>query len=114
MFVNIRTQVLLWTAQRASAAVLAVCVLVHLLTMIYAVHGGLTAAEILSRTRGSAGWAAFYALFVLAVAVHAPIGLRTVLSETFNWRGRALEATVLAIGVLLAVLGFRAVYAVFA
>ncbi|MBM3356189.1 MAG: succinate dehydrogenase [Betaproteobacteria bacterium] len=110
---SVRAQVLLWTAQRASAAVLAACVLVHLLTMIYAVQGGLTAAEILSRTRGSVGWAAFYALFVAAVAIHAPIGLRTVLSETFQWRGRALEATVLMIGIVLAVLGFRAVYAVF-
>ena len=34
---NIRAQVLLWTAQRISAAVLALCVLVHLVTMIYAV-----------------------------------------------------------------------------
>ena len=34
-------------------------------------RGGLSAAEILERTRGSVGWAAFYALFVLAVAVHA-------------------------------------------
>ncbi len=104
---------LLWTAQRLTAAVLAVCVVVHLVTVIYAVRNGLSAAEILGRTRGNAAWAAFYALFVLAVAVHAPIGLRNVLSETFNWRGRGLEMTVLAIGVLLAVWGFRAVYAVF-
>jgi succinate dehydrogenase subunit C len=110
---NTRAQVLLWTAQRFSAAVLAVCVLVHLVTVIYAVRNGLSAAEILGRTRGNAGWAAFYALFVLAVAVHAPIGLRNVLSETFNWRGRGLETTVLAIGLVLAGWGFRAVYAVF-
>ena len=55
--------------------VLALCVLVHLATLIYAVRGGLSAAEILGRTHGSSGWASFYALFVLAVAVHAPIGL---------------------------------------
>lgn len=110
---SVRTQVLLWAAQRASGAVLAICVLVHLVTIIYAVRSGLTAAEILGRTRGSAGWAAFYTLFVAAVAVHAPIGLRTVLSETFNWRGTGLEITVLVIGLLLALWGFRAVYAVF-
>src|ERR1700704_6604748 len=110
---NVRTQVLLWTAQRVSAAVLAVCVLVHLLTVIYAVRSGLSAAEILGRTRGSAGWAAFYGLFVVAVAVHAPIGLRNVLSESFNWRGRSLEITVLALAIVLALWGFRAVYAVF-
>ena len=110
---NIRTQVLLWAAQRASAAVLAVCVIVHLITIIYAVRNGLSAAEILGRTRSSAGWAAFYTLFVVAVAVHAPIGLRNFLAETFSWRGRGLDVTVLAIALTLAMLGFRAVYAVF-
>ena len=111
---NTRTQVLLWTAQRASAAVLAVCVVVHLVTIIYAVRNGLSAAEILGRTRGSYAWAGFYAIFVTAVAVHATIGLRSVLAETFNWRGRALEATVLAVALATAIWGLRAVWAVFA
>ena len=110
---SVRAQVLLWTAQRVSAMVLALCVMVHLVTIIYAVRNGLSAAEILGRTRGNLAWAAFYTFFVLAVAVHAPIGLRNVLSETFNWRGRGLEITVLATGLLLAGWGFRAVYAVF-
>lgn len=110
---NVRAQVLLWAAQRASAAVLAVCVLVHLVTVIYAVRNGLSAAEILGRTRGSIEWAAFYVVFVTAVAVHAPIGLRTFLSETFNWRGGGLDITVMAVALLLAGAGFRAVYAVF-
>jgi len=110
---SIRAQVLLWTAQRISAAVLAVCVIVHLVTVIYAVRNGLSAAEILGRTRGSLGWAAFYALFVLAVTVHAPIGLRNFLSETFNWRGSGLNIAVMAIALTLAMWGFRAVYAVF-
>jgi len=108
-----RTQVLLWTAQRASAVVLAVCVLVHLATVIYAVRNGLSAAELLGRTRGSYGWLGFYAIFVAAVAVHAPIGLRSVLAETFNWRGTGLDITVVAIGLALAIWGLRAVYAVF-
>ena len=106
-------QVLLWTAQRASAAVLAACVLVHLVTIVYAVRNGLTAAEILGRTSGSIGWAAFYALFVVAVSIHAPIGLRNVLAETLAWRGRGLDITVMAIGLTLAMWGFRAVLAVF-
>ena len=112
--VTLRTQVLLWTAQRASAVVLAVCVLVHLVTIIYAVRNGLTAAEILGRTRGSAGWAMFYGLFVAAVAVHAPIGLRNVLAETIGWRGRSLEAAMLIFGIAIALWGARAVYAVVA
>jgi fumarate reductase subunit C len=110
---GVRWQVVLWAAQRISAAVLAVCVLVHLATMIYAIRDGLTAAEILGRTRGNAGWFAFYAVFVAAVSVHAPIGLRTVLAEMLAWRGRALEWMMFAIGIVLAFLGFRAVWAVF-
>jgi len=110
---SVRAQVLLWAVQRASAAVLAVCVIVHLITIIYAVRNGLSAAEILGRTRGNAGWAAFYVLFVLAVAVHAPIGLRNVLAETFNWRGGGPDILVMAIALTLAMWGFRAVIAVF-
>jgi succinate dehydrogenase subunit C len=111
---SVRGQVLLWTAQRASAAILAVCVIVHLVTVIYAVRNGLSAAEILGRTRGNAGWAAFYFVFVAAIAVHAPIGLRSVLAESFDWRGKGLDITVAVIGAALALWGFRAVYAVFA
>ncbi len=110
---NARAQVWLWIAQRASAAVLAVCVLVHLLLMIYAVRGGLSAAEILGRTRGNAGWLVFYGVFVAAIAVHGPIGLRNILAETFGWRGTGLNLLVLLGGLALAVWGGRAVWAVF-
>ena len=108
-----RNQVLLWGAQRISAMVLALCVVVHLVTMIYAVRSGLSAAEILGRTQGSVPWFAFYALFVIAVAVHAPIGLRTIFSETFNWRGRGLDVLTGVIGLSLAMWGMRAVIGVF-
>jgi fumarate reductase subunit C len=104
-----RTETLLWTAQRATAAVLAICVAVHLATIIYAVRGGLTAAEILERTRGSFGWMLFYIVFVLAVAIHAPIGLRTILREMTLWRGPSLDAATALAAVLLIVLGWRAV-----
>jgi fumarate reductase subunit C len=110
---NVRAQVLLWTAQRASAAILAVCVIIHLATIIYAVRNGLSAAEILGRTRGSYAWCGFYAIFVAAVAVHAPIGLRSLLAEMFDWRGTGLDLAVTAIALALALWGFRAVYAVF-
>jgi succinate dehydrogenase hydrophobic anchor subunit len=71
----------LFLAQRASAMVLAFAVTVHLATILYAVRGGLTAGEVLGRTRGNGWFLAFYVLFVLAVAVHAPIGLRNVVRE---------------------------------
>jgi fumarate reductase subunit C len=102
----------LWLAQRASAAVLALCVMVHLGTMILAVRGGLSAADLLGRTRGSAGWAAFYGVFVIGVAIHASIGLRTVAAEWLDWRGRAADAACALIGVALLVLGVRAIVAV--
>jgi len=109
-----RTQAYLWAAQRVSAMVLGLCVLVHLVTLIYAVRGGLSATEILSRTRENAAWAAFYAIFVLAVAVHAPIGLRSVCSEWLGWRGASLDWAMTLLGIVLALLGARAVWAVVA
>ncbi len=109
-----RTQTLLWIVQRSSAAVLALCVVVHLCTIIYAVRGGLTGAEILDRTRGNFAWLAFYTLFVLAVSVHAPIGLRAILSEWLAWRGPSRDWMLAAFAVVLAVMGMRAVFGVFA
>ena len=110
---NVRSQTLLWMAQRASAVVLALCVIVHLITIVYAVRNGLSAAEILGRTRGNYAWFGFYAVFVAAIAVHAPIGLRNILSEMLGWRGAALNFLVLALGIALAVSGWRATLAVF-
>jgi fumarate reductase subunit C len=104
----------LWLAQRASAAVLAICVLVHLVTIILAVRGGLSAAEILGRTRGSMAWLLFYATFVLAVAVHAPLGLRAILQEWVAWRGWSLDAAMALLALALAVLGWRAIGGLFA
>lgn len=93
---------------------LAVCVVVHLATIVYAVQGGLTAAEILGRTRGNTAWLAFYSLFVLAVSVHAPIGLRAVFIEWLRWRGRSRDVALLLLSGALAWMGMRAVLAVFA
>lgn len=110
---NFRTETFLWIAQRASAVVLALCVMVHLATMIYAVRGGLTAAEILSRTRGSLAWFAFYSLFVLAIVVHVPIGLRAVLGEWCGWRGSSRDWFLVLFSSTLGFMGMRAVFAVF-
>ncbi len=111
---NAQKETLLWVAQRASAAVLAVCVLVHLVTIIYAVQGGLSAAEILGRTRGNVAWLAFYTVFVLAAAIHAPIGLRSVLAEWLQWRDKSRDVALLLFSLLLLVMGMRAVLGMFA
>ena len=100
----------LW--QRTTAALMLPLLLVHLAVIFYAMRKGLSAADILARTRGSIAWALFYGAFVLAAAVHAPIGLRTVLAEWTPLPTRARDVVVIAFGLLLAVLGLRAVAAV--
>ncbi|MGE8131029.1 succinate dehydrogenase [Methylobacterium sp. NPDC080182] len=105
---------LLYLAQRGTAAILAVTVAVHLGTILYAVRGGLTAGEILGRTQGNLAFLLFYAVFVLAAAIHAPIGLRSVLREWTAWRGRSLDVAMIALSALLAGLGLRAALAVYA
>ncbi|MEO1226561.1 MAG: succinate dehydrogenase [Pseudomonadota bacterium] len=104
----------LWLLQRATALVMAPFVLVHLGLIIIAVQGGLDASEILARTQGSLGWALFYVAFVLAVAIHAAIGLRVVIAETLRPRRWVLDLMAWIILIVLAVLGLRAVYAVVA
>ncbi len=108
-----RSETMLWLVQRLSALVLALAVAVHLAAIIYAVRVGLSAAAIIARLHGSYPWLAFYGLFVLAVAVHAPIGLRTVLRELTSWRGRSLEIAMLALSAGLALIGGRAVFGLF-
>ena len=103
----------LFLAQRVTAFVLALAVAVHLATILYAVRGGLTAAEILGRTRGNVWFAVFYGVFIVAVAIHAPIGLRNILREWTGWRGATLDPALGLFALLLLVLGFRAVFAVF-
>jgi fumarate reductase subunit C len=102
----------LYILQRATALIMAPLVLAHLFLTFYATSRGLSAAEILGRTRGSVGWGAFYALFVLAAATHGAIGVRVVAAEWANLRGRQLDILMWGFGALLAVLGLRAVYAV--
>jgi fumarate reductase subunit C len=111
---DVRSETRLWFAQRVSAAVLAVCVIVHLITIIYATRGGLSGAEILARTRGNTAWLAFYVVFVLAVAVHVPIGLRAITTEWLGWRGARRDLLLSAFAVVLVVMGFGAAWGVFA
>ena len=110
---NPRREVSLWVMQRLTAAILGFCVLVHLATIIYAVRGGLSAADILARTRGSVLWASFYVVFVLAIAIHGAIGLRTVAAEWLGFRGEAAEVAFTVVGLALTLMGLRAVVAVF-
>jgi fumarate reductase subunit C len=107
---DVRTEALLWYGQRVSAVVLTLCVAVHLAGIIYAVHGGLTAAEILGRTRGNWAFGAFYAVFVVACAVHAPIGVATIVGETTVGRGSSPLVIASVLGAAILVMGLSAVY----
>ncbi len=102
----------LYVAQRLSAFVLAPLVLIHLGLIVYAVQDGLSAAEILGRTRGSIAWGAYYSLFVVAAAIHGTIGLRAIAAEVLRWRGWRLELAAACLGLALIILGARAVAAV--
>jgi|SRR5579859_598195 len=102
----------LYVWQRATAALMVPLVAVHLAVIFYATRQGFSAAEILSRTRGSIAWGTYYALFVAAVSIHAAIGVRNVLAEWLPLSERHAGRLAVAFGLLLAALGFRAVAAV--
>lgn len=102
----------LYLAQRITALLMAPLVLLHLVVMIYAIQGGLDAAEILGRTRGSLFWGVVYGLFVLTVSIHAAIGLRVVVYEWLGVAGAKLEVFTWTVAIVLLALGGRAVYAV--
>jgi fumarate reductase subunit C len=80
--------------------------------VIYAVRGGLSAAEILGRTQGNWAFGAFYATFVLASAAHVPVGVANIARE---WAGAGETAALWlgrAVAVLIGVMGLRAVWGV--
>jgi len=101
-----------WYWQRLSAMVLAICVLIHLAVMIYAVQGGLSAAEILGRTQGNWGFALLYTVFVIAAAVHIPPGLSNIAVEWWRWTEASAVNFARFFGLLVLLSGLRAVYAV--
>lgn len=102
----------LYMLQRITALVMAPLVLGHLAVMIYAIQGGLSAAEILGRTQGSVLWFLFYGTFVVAVSIHGAIGLRTVAHEWVGLKGTVLDTFMWVVGFGLLALGARAVWAV--
>ena len=105
---NVRAYV--W--QRGTAALMAPLVLIHLAVIFYATRRGLSANDILGRTHGSIAWASFYGVFVAAAAIHAAIGARNILVEWAPVRERTAAILSSTFGLLLLVLGARAVLAV--
>lgn len=102
----------LYVWQRLTAALMVPLVLVHVAVIFYATRQGMTAADILARTRGSIVWALLYSIFVVAAAVHAAIGVRNVLTEWSPLRDRSAGIFATVFGTSLLLLGLRAVAAV--
>ena len=101
----------LWYWQRVSAMVLALCVLVHLVTIVYAVRSGLSGEALLARTRGSVGFGLFYGVFLGACAVHVPIGLARIAEEWLGWPARVAALAARVFALLVVLLGLEAVHA---
>jgi fumarate reductase subunit C len=104
-------QAKLWYYQRISAMVLALCVAIHLLIIYYAIQDGLSAHEILGRTRGNLVFAVFYEIFVIACFVHAPIGLANILRENIQ-NQFLIRFLPLLLAAFILVLGTAAVFGV--
>ena len=102
----------LYVWQRMTALLMVPLIVVHLIVIVYATNKGMSAAEILGRTQGSVAWGLYYTLFVAAAAIHGAIGVRGVAMEWLGWRQPALDRLMWIFGVVLLVLGLRAVFAV--
>ena len=99
----------LWLIHRMTGMLLGFFVIIHLVTMILAIQGGLTAREILERTSGNWLLGIFYGVFAIAAALHGSIGLRTVAQEVIGWRGVSLNAATGFFCLLLIAIGLAAV-----
>jgi fumarate reductase subunit C len=88
---------------------LTVAVIVHLGVIIMATQNGLSASEIVGRIQGNVGWMVFYIIFVVAAALHAPIGLRTVFREATDLQGRLPGFISGCVGVILLIMGLQAI-----
>ena len=102
----------LYILQRATALVMTPLLIAHLVLIFYATRRGISAADILARTRGSLLAGSAYGVFAMAAAIHGAIGLRGIAAEWGGVRGRRLDLLMWGSGLLLALLGGRAVAAV--
>ncbi len=107
-----RLEAWLYILQRLSALAMAPLVIGHLVVIMIAVRGGLSAEEILARTQASAIWPVFYGLFVAAAALHGAIGLRTIAREALPQHRSLPDLAALVFLAAVLLLGFRSVAAI--
>ena len=104
-----KSESLIWLAQRVSAVILVICVSVHIFTIIMAMNNGLSAREIIDRIDGNMGWLIFYLIFIAAIAIHAPIGIRTVLREITPLSLTSINIIIIIVSLYLVYFGSRAI-----
>ncbi|MDE0308295.1 MAG: hypothetical protein OXI60_00480 [Acidiferrobacterales bacterium] len=109
---SVNIDLLVFVTQRVTGALLALFVLVHLITIIYAVQGDLSVAEIVSRVRGNVAWIIFYGVFIVTVVVHAMIGLRNILIEMSSLNRRTIDLTVITYAAVTLLLGTETIKAI--
>ncbi|MDE0993502.1 MAG: succinate dehydrogenase [Rhodospirillales bacterium] len=109
----LRIETYLWLAQRVSALILVICITVHIATMIIAVQGGLSSEEIIARIGGSKIWLSFYLVFVSSVAVHAPIGLKSIMREMSQIPTNRIDLLSILFSLIIGVLGIRAAFGLY-
>jgi len=107
-----RRERLLYFLQRLSALILVPLVILHLGVMILSVQGGLSTAEILSRTQSSNLWPMAYGLFFAVAGVHGCIGLRNILKETTELPDRSVNRISGGLLIVILVFGFETVRAI--
>ena len=104
-----RLESYLWVAQRLTAALLIVGAVIHMATNVYAVRGGLSAAEVVDRIHGNQVWLVFYLAFATTAAIHGPLGLRTILLEMTPIKACRINVAMGGFAVIVLWLGWRAV-----
>lgn len=109
---SVNIDLFVFVTQRVTGALLALLLLIHLITIMYAVQGDLSVSEIVARVRGNTAWIIFYGFFIITVVVHAMIGLRNILTEMSSLNRRVIDLTVTTYAAITLLLGVEAIKAI--
>jgi len=85
---------------------------IHLITIMIAVQGELTVAEIVARVRNHLVWGVLYGIFIFTAILHATIGLRNIISEMSNLNEKLIGIMVSLYALSSLLLGFFALRAI--
>ncbi len=109
---SVNIDLFVFVTQRVTGALLALLLLIHLITIMFAVQGDLSVSEIVARVRGNVAWITFYGLFIIIVVMHAMIGLRNILTEMSNLNRRVIDLAVITYAAVTLILGVEAIKAI--